>query len=270
VPPYYAALAFSLAVLWCVPALTIKLRYAADLSPANLTAHALLVNNLGPPNWQYGINYPLWTIPLEFQLYATFPVLALALARLGPAWALATAVALTTGARYLVAHGLLPAPLSMSVPGYLGVFVAGMAAAALYERPGLPRWALGAGALALVASGVASWHTRASFVAADELFGLGFAALVLWLGGRAPVVPRPLVGLGRMSYSLYLIHAMLLGLWRMGVAPLHFTPPVYLALTVFVGVPGIVAVAYAFHLAVERPFLGRPPMLAPKPVQEAA
>jgi peptidoglycan/LPS O-acetylase OafA/YrhL len=273
VPPYYVAFALSYLIYWGVPGIAKRMYgHGDDISLGNVLAHALMVNNLGPPQWQYGVNYVLWTIPLEFQLYATFPLLAWVLARLGPVRAAGAALFLTVVARYLVAHLGLPQGLAASVPGFLGVFVAGMAAAAIATRhPNLaatPRRLLGLAALGALAAAVVAWPTAGSFLVSDAFFGLGFAALVLWLGGRPRAIPAPAAWLGRISYSLYLLHAPLLAIWTMDFVTRGDGSILTYLRTLAVAVPAMIVISWVFHRFVERPFLGRTPFLAPQAPQD--
>jgi peptidoglycan/LPS O-acetylase OafA/YrhL len=66
---------------------------------------------------------------------------------------------------------------------------------------------------------------------------------------------KPLVTVGHFSYSLYLTHLPVMALCYFALLPLHLAPGPF-ALTLL-GVSGAasLAIAYAFHLAFERPFM---------------
>jgi peptidoglycan/LPS O-acetylase OafA/YrhL len=74
----------------------------------------------------------------------------------------------------------------------------------------------------------------------------------------------PLCNLGRISYSVYLVHFPILRLLvALGAkTSLPFSAQVVLAVVVFV--PLTVAFAYLFHLKIERPFQDRAPSLPAK------
>jgi peptidoglycan/LPS O-acetylase OafA/YrhL len=94
------------------------------------------------------------------------------------------------------------------------------------------------------------------------LVGVGAAALLVSCA-KAPdglvaraFATRPLVAVGRSSYSLYLIHAPLLQLeWQYVLNPLQLGKLATYLLLIGVGIPVIVAVTYVFHLFCERPFM---------------
>jgi peptidoglycan/LPS O-acetylase OafA/YrhL len=102
----------------------------------------------------------------------------------------------------------------------------------------------------------------------DLLLGAGIGcALVFFtdamMRGRRPFTLRvlelrPLIGLGRFSYSLYLFHAPILALFfllarRWGLSMLEFQ-----LFILGIAVPATVAVSYVFFLVFERPFLNAP------------
>ncbi|MDQ4212592.1 acyltransferase [Microbacterium capsulatum] len=146
---------------------------------------------------------------------------------------------------------------------YLPVFLLGTLIAArmpgiraLAERPRVRRLLPGIALLAavmLIAGRLAEPLTRGTI--ADDLLwalsGVGAALLVLlaiaWPGGRRPLEARPMQWLGRVSFSLYLVHApilatlgYLLGAERWWLACL-------------IGVPLSIGAAAAFHAIVEAP-----------------
>src|SRR5262249_8808944 len=108
-----------------------------------------------------------------------------------------------------------------ALPGRVFEFVLGMTAAlAIARHPHrLTRpWrrCYLAGLLGCAALGVAvSVHWSRFHPVADVIWGIAFFSLLMYAGARheagAPVLAaRPLVGLGAISYSIYLIHAPLL------------------------------------------------------------
>jgi peptidoglycan/LPS O-acetylase OafA/YrhL len=68
---------------------------------------------------------------------------------------------------------------------------------------------------------------------------------------------RPLLALGHFSYSLYLTHLPVLALGYFALRPLGLGAPQSALLLLVLGGAAAVAVAYAFHVAVERRFMQR-------------
>lgn len=67
---------------------------------------------------------------------------------------------------------------------------------------------------------------------------------------------KPLVGIGTMSYSLYLMHAPLLQVvWLYGLRPMRLSDGATFICLVVAGTPLIVLGTYLFHLVCERPFM---------------
>lgn len=187
------------------------------------------------PQWQAGIVMGSWTIGVEMLFYLVFPLLALYARRLSVQLALLAA----TYALALWAALAAPAPLAFLGNGYglltqMPIFVLGCALFGawrhLREWPQARRRAFGLIALALGIAGLAalaygglpthrwasSWHLSA--------LGYGLVLLGLLLageGGGARSFAGALVGLsigvlvnrvtcflGAISYSLYLVHPL--------------------------------------------------------------
>ena len=288
-PPYYAALAVSLLAIALLPALHDTSHPHALWATAlpvwtlgTIVSHLLLLHNFDPA-WHSKIDYPMWSVATEWQIYFLFPFLLL------PLWRRFGTAALVLGA---FAVGFLPLLLfpdrfSGVSPHFLGLFALGMAAADLNfsTRPRLVFWCrtLPWGCLttsfALILVAVSLKHTAWSLAVPvkDVLVGAATACLLVyctrWLiqrheakgkvletPQRAPLVlrlfeSRPAVLLGIFSYSLYLIHAPVLAICQSAVRPLHLTPIAEMLVLLGGGVPLALAVSYGFHLLFERPFL---------------
>jgi peptidoglycan/LPS O-acetylase OafA/YrhL len=275
-PPYFATVALSLALLALVPALRTQTGTIWDDSLPGLEAGAVLSHLLVVHNWlptyAYQINGPLWSVASEWQIYFFFPLCLL------PAWRRwgmpgALLVAALVGYAPLL---LAPRAAATANPWYLLSFGLGMAAASIDFAPGgLARWlrdrvpwgkacgALWLGCVAFSNAAASWWFSHKPIT--DMLVGLATASLLVHLAESARR-PRPgallrafqapqLVGLGHFSYSLYLTHLPVLALCYVGLAPLQLAPiPLALALLV-VGSIASLLVAYAFFLLVERRFL---------------
>ncbi|WP_283638830.1 acyltransferase family protein [Marinovum algicola] len=156
-----------------------------------------------------GLNYPSWSIAAEAFAYLLFPLLAAWMLRLPPGRALASSLAvamiwITAIEAALPAPGLAFTRLENDFGGLriLPEFLVGMGLAYLFGGRRAPRLgrALCAAAVALQAAAIASQ--------ADALFLAGLplllAGLLLWRPGP----PRALLYLGRISYCLYMVHAL--------------------------------------------------------------
>lgn len=267
-PPYFAALAFSLALIAAVPLLQSPGGTQWDSKlPVTLPAilsHVLLVQDLSP-EWIEKINGPMWSVAVEWQIYFLMPLVLLPLWRRLPRPLLVVAVTV-----------ILLVPAFVGVGAYLhpwlvGLFAMGMLAAQLTLSEGLPRWLpwiAGAGGLAAIALFAASAVRGTELLPFKEVvIGGLIAALLAWGGWREvngrparalrAFATRPMLYLGLISYSVYLFHSPLLGLANLVLLPLGLPTVVqYLAMTV-VAVPLVVGVSWIMFHAVERHFLNR-------------
>jgi len=208
-PPYWAALVFSLLIAWLVvpqPGLP-----APDARSA--AVHGLLVQNLFTAT---SPNRALWSIAIEVQLYLALPVLLL-LVRWSGALAMLGAVALV-----MLGFGAFSSPvfLANAAPDLGGLFAMGVVAAGIVaasERVRALPWhwlALAAAApvLAVIAWQGSVWTLNNTFwidLALGPAIGCLLAAVVT---DKPPALvraleSRPLRSLGSFSYSLYLTHA---------------------------------------------------------------
>jgi len=285
-PPYYAALGVTLLGIAAVPALrdaSHPLALWNGALPAwtwgAIGSHLLLVHNFDPA-WHSKIDYPMWSVATEWQIYFLFPLLLLPVwRRLGPAAAVLAAFAAS-----LIPLALFFDRLSGVSPHFLGLFALGMAAADLnfspraslaHWRDKLPWGALSAAlGVALVLASLRHWSEPLAVAFKDILVGGATACLLVYCtrfltrrheesaGRNAPLVlrlceSRPAVALGVFSYSLYLIHAPVLAVCQAFLRPLGLSPTAQLALMLGAAVPLAVLCSYLFFLAFERPFLSR-------------
>ena len=278
-PPYFAALALSVTLLWVAPVLrtpgtgTIWDDSLPGLDAAAIATHVLVIHNWFP-SYGYQINGPLWSVASEWQIYFFFPLLLLPVwRRWGMVGALLSALALGY-APLLVA----PAAAHVAIPWYLLLFVFGMAAASVGFGPGaleqrlrtrLPwRWLCAGLWLSCVVLSNALpklWFNSKPVV--DPLVGLATATLLIEMTRQAAsgkrgrllalLETRPLVGLGHFSYSLYLTHLPVLAFGYFALRRLEVSGPVFVASLALLGGLASVAVGYGFHVLVERPFMKR-------------
>ena len=267
-PPLYAAIAVAMVEM------TIH-HYPPP--PAAMTANFLLLQDF----WQSQnfFDPPLWSVAVECKIYLLFPALVWLWLRFG-----VRALVLTAGVLgVLFCRGVMHIPTVTDVglvcPWYIFLFAMGMAGADCAARRGahgpgrIAGWSL-AGALAALAAMLWAWPVTAAgegqlFVPhlpiIDAAAGLAAALLLTILCGHAIRGERtaairwfswkPLVFLGSIAYSLYLVHVFVIyELKNALVYYLPFHPP---WLIIPMDLAAAVLVAWLFHLVFERPFMSR-------------
>jgi peptidoglycan/LPS O-acetylase OafA/YrhL len=259
-PPYLWAGAFCL-VLAAIPGLQVgRWKSVGPINARIILSHLLFVHNLIPSH-ATKIDYPMWSIGLEWQLYLLFPLMMWAFRRGGGP--IAAAITLGIAAIIRATYRSLPGPVGAVLHdgpfSYLEIFCAGMLVAAftVQGRRIAPRWILGClavgGMLCVrLGSGNGLAHDMATTVAA-------FCVLLLAADANSTVsrvlsMPR-LVQIGIFSYSIYLVHAPLLHLFWLAFLPLRLSADVNFAALILVGLPLIVVFSYGFHCLFERPFM---------------
>ncbi len=291
-PPFYAAMGVTLLLIALVPALhdlshpdALWSEALPAFTPGVIVSHLLVIHNFDP-RWHSKIDYPMWSVATEWQIYFLFPLLLLPLwRRFGSAAAVAAA--------FLIGFALLVLffdRFSGVSPQFLGLFALGMAAADLNFSPKISlflcRERLSWGWLAaLLVAGlvvVSLWHTSWPLALAvkDVLVGAATACLLVFctrhltrrhetataqsVSDRRDTPPvlrllesRPAIELGVFSYSLYLIHAPVLAVCQSFVRQRGLSPTLGLTLMLGAGVPLALLCSYLFHLVFERPFLSR-------------
>jgi peptidoglycan/LPS O-acetylase OafA/YrhL len=216
-PPYWAALAFSLAVAWLIVP-----------QPGNGVpdAKSVLVNGLLVQNivGAHSPNAAFWSMAVEAQLYLLFPLLLLMVRRRGAIVMLATVTLIVAVVGIVGPHVsrldtfVIQSPPDLAALFAVGILSAGIVGASRARRSWPWAWL----ALAAVAPVLATIWWQGSVWTLDHLFwvdlalGPAIACLLAGLatgrpGGRASILrlldARPLRGLGSSSYSLYLTHA---------------------------------------------------------------
>lgn len=195
-PPFLAALVLTLALGNISRAFLPNHPKLGDDSLASLLINAATLQNIvGPP---FGSNGALWSLSIEIHLYLAYPALFALRRRLG-------------ATKFMAAIGVvnaisLPVTAQLKIDlftNYLVVWWVGALISEIDRRPSKLWLPVG-----LVAIAVGLAIIKAHPMAAFQFCGVGFAALFTgsealnWLGWWG----RPIVAVGRFSYSLYLVH----------------------------------------------------------------
>jgi peptidoglycan/LPS O-acetylase OafA/YrhL len=260
-PPYWAALAFSLIIAWTV---TPQLRTGPPTGRSVLVYGLLLQDFVRAPT----PNAAFWSIAVEAGLYLGLPLLLLIRRRAGAVVALA-AVTVPVIVFGLVHPGLSPVDKQRGLtPEFAPLFAAGVIAAGVIVAPDRVRrlpwqWLAPLAAVPVVALIVRNgpvW-TSGHYYWLDLAIGPAFALLIAAVATRRPaplvwlLATRPVRGLGAISYSLYLIHLPIVAAVSRRIVAPHVTPgvPAFWA-TVALAVPLALGGATAFALVFEIPF----------------
>jgi peptidoglycan/LPS O-acetylase OafA/YrhL len=260
-PPYWAALAFSVVVAWTVTP------QPGSVAPTGRTVAVyglLLQDILGAPS----PNGAFWSIAVEAQLYVVFPLMLVLLRRAGMAVMLAVVTVVVASLGVLAPHVRVVALAMRLTPQFAVLFALGLAAAGILTASDRVRRL--------------PWHWLAAIAVTPVLLTMGLRGSVWWASHMfwvdlaigpaaalmlvavcvrrpAPVVrlldTRPLRGLGLFSYSLYLTHApIVVAINRKVVAP-HVAAglPTFWA-TLAIAVPVCVLAAWSFSKVFEIPF----------------
>lgn len=282
-PPYYAALAFSLLLLAVVPGFAEPSGYHWDWSlPAFkrsvIVSHLFLVHNLNA-GWVTKINHPLWSIAIEWQIYFVFAFVLVPLRR---------KLDLIGGVAAAFILGAIPGVVfhtgDWTRPWYLGLFSLGMVSATIVRsnhpaastlRNKVPWGALTA---ALVLCEVYFAASGSSMIVNEFVAALVIMSCLIWgssfdLGQTKNMIgyafmklltARSIVGIGVFSYSIYLIHAPIIALLRMWLISMNLPATTTYGLLLVFGTVFSVLGGYGLFLLVERHFLSKAETTAPK------
>ena len=274
-PPYWAALLFALTLIRLVPDLQRPLGRAWDtavpaLAPAPILTHVLLLHDFTAPYF-VRIDPPMWSVALEWHIYFLFPLLLLVWRRSGMA-----AVVLAAMILGYLPHKLSHGVLDFAKFHYIGLFAVGMAACwiatSTEQRAARLRALPWGGITAFLALGCLftvprNFGSVSNFGLPDYVPALASASLLVYCtlcasrhnaksAHLVDLLETPwLVGAGRFSYSLYLIHYPLLALAYAGLSRLDCSAESRLVLLGCGCCPLIVALASLFFRLFEKPFI---------------
>ncbi|GAB2813693.1 hypothetical protein GCM10022221_09280 [Actinocorallia aurea] len=262
-PPYWAALLFALLMAWLV----VPQPGEGPPNARSVIVFGLLLQDVADapsPNGAF------WSIAIEAQLYAVFPLLLLLVRRWGVAAMLGSAAAVVGAVGLLAPRSDQVARLMHLGPQFAVLFAVGAAAAVVLAAPPSGRtaralpWLAALAVLpvcAVIAARGTPWTVAHFFwvdVALAPAAGLLLAALAA--GRPGPLVrlldSRPLRSLGSYSYSLYLVHApIVVAVGAMLVNPRLPEGIGRFTVVLLVAVPLSLAAAWLFASVFEGPFV---------------
>ncbi|MFJ2028464.1 acyltransferase family protein [Streptosporangium sp. NPDC087985] len=260
-PPYWAALVFSLVIAWTL------VPQPGEGAPTakSVAVYGLLLQDLfGAPS----PNGAFWSIAVEAQLYLVFPLLLLVLRRAGAVVMLVAVTAVVAAVGLLAPIVPLVDTLMRLTPQFAVLFAVGVIAAGVVGAEERARrlpwhWMAPLAAVpvfAVIAVRGSVWTVGHYFwidMALGPAIGLLLAAVAT--GRPAALVRlldlRPIRSLGSFSYTLYLIHApIVVVMFQMVVAPhLPAGLPSFLAVLALAVPVGLLA-ARSFAAVFELPF----------------
>ncbi len=260
-PPYWGALAFSLAVAWTL------VPQPGEGVPTlrSVVLYGLLLQDIaGSPS----PNGAFWSIAVEAQLYLVFPIMILMLRRLGAPVLLGTVTALVAMIGLLSPTVPAVAALMRLTPQFAVLFALGVVAAGVVTRPeqSARPWpavlavAAAVPVVVLIVVNGSVW-TVEHFFWIDLAIGPAAGLALVSVATRRPaglvrmLDAAPIRTLGRFSYSLYLTHApIVVVLSTMVVAPRVGPGLAGFLVTAAVAVPASLLFAWLFAAVLELPF----------------
>jgi peptidoglycan/LPS O-acetylase OafA/YrhL len=225
-PPYYAALLFSIALCFLFPAVRnniVQLTSAQNdvWPPKNLFWQAVFSHIFLVHNWfnslHFRFNGPLWSVATEWQIYFLFPLVLLPVRK-----QFGIIAAVIIGFAFAIAA--VDQQLFAACPWFVGSFALGVLASDVSAKNSRvagysPAAAGGAIALIVLIHFTHRFGWTARYLATDFALSLLCASVLVYLRGAPKSLLarifqiKPLTFLGEFSYSLYLIHKPLLVLF---------------------------------------------------------
>ena len=215
-----------------------------------------------------------WAVAVEFQFYLLFPLLLMLLDRHGP-WLFARMILLLLGLRLLlVLQGNDIQPLAYwTIGGRMDQFLVGMLAGRWFalhpDAAGRIGWQIVPCSVAIVLllygfNQCGGWPAPVGYKALwPTVEGLAWGWFILAYIAASTWVPagigRVLAGIGRTSFSIYLLHVPVIDVLSLHRWVLRPTGNPYwdaLATTALLVLPLVLAVAAFSYATIEAPFLG--------------
>lgn len=215
---------------------------------------AFLVNLFslqGVAGYTYGSNGALWTLSLEVQFYAIYPLLFALRRRIGMPAVVAAVAAVNVASAWLLERHDLQFFTSYWLSWTIGAWIADVRAQPAHAAAGAPSRAWTVAAVVLLAAGCGAFHFGQ--YGAFQLWAAGFACF-LYRVLACPPRPTPLLRVlgwfGDFSYSLYLIHLPLF----VCLGSVLFRSELQLSIwPSFAFMAVAIPVAYLFYRLFERP-----------------
>jgi peptidoglycan/LPS O-acetylase OafA/YrhL len=261
-PPYWAALAFSLAVAWLI----IPQPGHGMPDAKSVFVNGLLVQNLVAA---HSPNAAFWSMAVEAQLYLVLPLLLVMVRRRGAVVMVATVLVVVAAVGVAGPHiprvdtFVIQSAPDLAALFALGVLAAGIVGAREARRSWPWPWlALGALAPVLV---LVWWQgsvwTQGHLYWVDLALGPAIACLLAGLAIGRParllglLDARPIRSLGSFSYSLYLTHAPIVAIVCQRIVAGRVAPgaPAFLV-SLALALPLTVVFARVFAAVFEIPF----------------
>ena len=266
VPPYYAALVISVLVCFTMfkyPA-GMHFDFSAHPRPSDIAAHFLLIQNVFGTGQ---INYSLWSIATELQIYMLVPFLV-ALVRKRNGWIGAAAIAVVV---YSISYFAADSRLGRAAIHFVGAFIFGMGASWITKSGhhvaqrlrSVAVWPIvfigGLGCVALWTKALPMAKYQSVQLVQDAIVMVAIAALLI--ACTTPKSPlrrvlelKPLVWIGERSYSLYLLHVPIqAALLKVAISTLDLTHTERLIFSLTVGFGILLGLTWVFHRVVEIP-----------------
>jgi len=276
IPPYYFALGIFIILIKVVPVLNTFHNTAWDskipVTWQSILSHIFLVHNLNQ-DWLLKIDGPMWSVATEWQIYFFFPVLLFIWRKINTITAVITAYVIS-----ILPYLFMPANnnLSWLHPWYLGLFALGMASAILVFS---------------VDERIVKFRERINWnkIVYPFIFLMIVCILLTYFKNIQPIISETFIGfvicliiikytlkeingekrtrmlkflntkfavdLGVFSYSIYLIHSPLLGLFNLLTLNFAVSINIRLLCMLLVFVPISICISYIFHYYIERRYM---------------
>ena len=281
-PPYYAALVIAIAVCfltykfggaswWTEPFQTLfPLKGVSGV--ADILTHATLTHGL-VNRYAHGISAPFWSLSLEVQFYALLPFLVLIARRYSVAWAILIPVIVSLLYRswlfffhrvvlsYYIGDEICVSrwvEIGMGMAAAVAVSSIAANAKSKFNSPAAIKIILLASVLVLaVVVGFESYDSHLFLLPFG--WGAAFCLLIISVQHSPPLKKllewKPLVALGTMSYSVYLIHDCVFRLFSIPLSRFTVSANLREILYYFIGIPITLLLSRLFFIKFEKPFM---------------